>query len=680
MLWFDYESMIAPAHPWNPGLETRVRDMFGPQGLLSRAKNYEFRPGQQKMAEAVARALSETRHLVVEAGTGIGKSLAYLVPALHFAVENQRKALICTHTINLQEQLFNKDIPLLDKLVDFEFRAALLKGRQNYICPLRLERALAQADGLFASSEQAELKRLQEWLHTTRDGTLSDFNETPDQKVWSQVCSEPHICTYKSCGNNPKCFYQQARKRLLEAHLVVLNHSLFFTHLGGLDEETTAEGSYLFPGDFVIFDEAHTLETAAARCIGLSASAGSITHLLQRLYHPRTHKGLLTVARHVEGQKLAVDMLDLCDTFFAQIENACDFRKGNTWRVRQPELVEDTLSLPAMQLRQMLLDAAQNQSDETMQSELQEMARRLGEFRQNLKSFLQQEEKDYVYWVERSPRSQGYNYELQGAPVDISEILGHFLFRPDNTAILTSATLSADSSLNYFINRVGAHTADTLQIESPFDYARQMKVFIPRNMPEPAKNPSQQSEYENALARWIRYFVAQTRGRAFVLFTSYGSMQRMAQMLSGWMQQHGYSLLVQGGGMSRAKMLEDFKKSPQAVLFGTDSFWQGVDVPGDALVNVIITRLPFAVPDHPLIEARIEWIEQNGGNAFREFSLPEAILKFRQGVGRLIRTASDQGIIAVLDGRVLSKNYGKNFLAKLPKCPVEILDDSVLPP
>ncbi|MES2569534.1 MAG: DEAD/DEAH box helicase, partial [Verrucomicrobiota bacterium] len=319
----------------------KVREIFSPSGLLAKAKNFEFRSEQQEMAAAVAHALSEGRHLVIEAGTGVGKSLAYLVPSILWALEKKQKAVISTYTINLQEQLFYKDIPILQKVLPVEFEPMLWKGRQNYLCPMRLQRAMSSATELFTSPEQAELQRIWEWAQTTQDGTLSDFSVEPDPHVWSQVCSEQHICTTKSCGQNAKCAYQAARKRLIAADVVVMNHTLFFMNLGDLHSAEENESGYIFANDFVIFDEAHTVEQVAARQIGLGVSQFGIRYALQRLYNPKTRKGLFQALRRPDAVKEVSTLIEEVEAFFDRVGDRADFRKGREYRVRHPDFVDD---------------------------------------------------------------------------------------------------------------------------------------------------------------------------------------------------------------------------------------------------------------------------------------------------------------------------------------------------
>ena len=646
----------------------RVRTIFSENGLLSKAKNFEFRPQQQEMAVAVARALEEDRHLVVEAGTGVGKSLAYLVPAILFALEQHKKAIISTHTINLQEQLLHKDIPILKKVLPVEFEAALMKGRQNYVCPRRLERALQNSKELFTGPETNELERIADWASKTRDGSLSDLSIEPDPKVWTQVCSEAHICTQKTCGQNPRCFYQQARKRLLAADVIVLNHTLLFMLLGSPDEQEHRESGFLFPNDFIIFDEAHTVEQVASKQIGIGVSQYGLRSTIQRLYNARTKKGLFTIMRDAAGVRLAAELIDDVEKFFDAVESASDFRKGREFRVREIDLVPDTITGRLVALQARVAEVVKRADDEILKAELQEFGRRIRDARDGIAIFLEQSAPQHVYWVERTGKTAQF-LSLNAAPIDLAPHLRRMLFRDNCCSVMTSATLAVGrEDLAYFRERVGATEAEPLQLGSPFDFQKQMKMFVVRKMPDP-----READYAKELERWIAHFVKQTDGAAFVLFTSYRDMQQVAGEMQKFFAGQGMNLLVQGGGAPRSKLLEQFKSTPRGVLFGTDSFWSGVDVPGEALSNVIITRLPFAVPDTPLIEAKLELVQERGGDAFTEFSLPEAILKLRQGVGRLIRTKTDRGIVVILDNRIVTKPYGRAFMQALPKCPVEIV-------
>jgi ATP-dependent DNA helicase DinG len=643
---------------------------FSHGGALARSKDFEFRAEQQQLAVAVAEALAGMHCLVAEAGTGVGKSLAYLVPAARFALQSGRKAIISTHTINLQEQLIRKDIPIVRKILGEELPAVLLKGRGNYLCPLRLRRAFEQSGDLFTSTETDELNRIRQWAESTTDGTLSDLDFQPSMKVWLQVCSEAHLCTARHCGPRGNCFFQEARKAAAEAKLVVVNHTLFFALLEtGESLENEKPSGFLFPNDFVILDEAHTLEQVAAVQLGLRVSQAGMRFDLQRLYNPRTRKGLLRSFRKSSALFAVEEALKAADEFFSELGGAARFGEySKEWRVRQPELVPNSAAEPLRRLWTEIDALAADVESETTRAELQDASRKLREAHGAIGCFLDQSGEDNVHWIERSGRDESL-FSLHAAPIRVADKLRPLLFAPGKTCVMTSATLGVgDPQLGWFRGRVGADEVPALCIGSPFDFQKQMKIRIWKNMPEPGA-----PAYGKALVEAIRAAVEASEGKAFVLFTSYRTMKDASEKLRRHFEDRGWRLLVQGDGMPRHRMVEEFRKDVHSILFGTDSFWTGVDVPGETLSNVVVTRLPFAVPDHPLTQSRLEALEAEGANPFMEYSVPEAILKLRQGVGRLIRTAKDQGLVSILDNRILTKRYGRLFLDALPEAPVEIV-------
>lgn len=623
------------------------------------------------MAAKVADALTGGSTLLVEAGTGVGKSLAYLIPSIRFALEQGRKAIISTHTINLQEQLFLKDLPTVAKALQCDFRTALLKGRANYICATRLRRAIEQAADLFNQEEVRQLHVLRQWLSENPEGSLAELpaSLSISPKVWAQVCSENHICTLRNCG--PGCPYQAARLRVQEADVVILNHTLFFGLLALTDsiqppDEAPIDG-FIYPGDFVILDEAHTIETVAAHQLGASLSQAELKYDLLRLYNPATRKGTL---RHYATPRLLQyidDAQNAADLFFDNARQDCqlDARHG-TIRLRQPGWTENTLSPTLGVLTDEILEMAKVCEHELTQAEFKDTAARLLAYSSAARDMVELSDLERcVYWAESSGQDGRY-MNLRAALIDVAPVLRDKLFETGRTCICTSATLSAgEQGLAYFAGRVGAEAADTLKIGSPFNFADQMRIVVARSMPPPP--PACDPEiYTAALLDWICRALDDSQGRAFVLFTSYSQLRQIAPLLRPYCTEHGWPLYIQGQDLTRSQMIQHFKSNIGSVLLGTDSFWTGVDVPGEALSNVIVTKIPFESPGTPLTEARLESIQKQGGNPFLEYSLPEAILKFRQGVGRLIRSKSDKGLIYLLDSRITAKYYGARFMHALP--------------
>jgi len=655
-------------------LSTTAKSIFSPTGELSHLAGFEYRPQQEVMAEAVAEALVTRSHLVVEAPTGVGKTLAYLIPAVLYALGAHRKAIVSTYTKNLQEQILNHDIPIARTVLGKEFNAVLLKGRRNYLCPTRLQHLLISTTSLFDAEGSKQVQAIAAWATRTRDGDLESLGFPPRPDIWDMVCSEKDVCSSKRCGSH--CFFQQAKERVRDAHLVIMNHALFFTLMAIQGNEER----YIFDNDFVIFDEAHTLEGVAGAGVGKNLPRYQVLAAIHKLFNPRTKRGLLADQER--------DIKHLCElveqeatTFFDSVYRAAAAlaarpgdHGGSTMpaqqlRIRAPHIVPNTLDIHLADLQSQLHTLAERSDDEQMKLELSAAEQSLCEAQVLIREFLEQKSEGFTYWVEFAGTT-GENVTLCTSPTDIGAVLGPMLFREGTSAILTSATLTVSGSLDYFLRRIGAQDVKGIVLDSPFDHMRQMRLRIARSIAEPDTE-----SYAAGLPYWILRSVHESGGRALVLFTSNVLMNAVASKLSEEFEKEGFPLLVQGANRQRSRLLEEFRRNIRSVLFGLDSFWMGIDVPGEALEHVIITRLPFSVPSHPLIEARIELIAQRGGNAFMEYTLPEAVLKFRQGVGRLLRSRTDKGLVTVLDSRIITKRYGRVFLSSIPRCPIELITD-----
>lgn len=646
-----------------------VDDVFGDGGVISRRlPHYESRPEQMEMAQAVAESIARQEHLLVEAGTGVGKSFGYLVPAILKAVSRdrtdgkKRKIVISTHTISLQEQLVHKDLPFLNAILPVEFSFVLVKGRSNYVSLRRLNGAFEKSRSLFGEDEEVrQIRALKSWGATTTDGSLADLDFKPLPTVWDEVRSEHGNCLGKSCPTHQDCLYYKARRRVWNADLLIVNHALFFSDLA-----LRREGASVLPDyDVVIFDEAHTIEDVASSHLGMAVSSGQFSYLFNKLYNDRSQKGLLLMHSLGEAQRLVLRLRYLVDDLFSALEEQREENCPKNGRVRRPLNVQNPVSSELHDLALMIRDYATKVKADEQKIELTAAADRVDGLGLSLTSWLNQKLSDSVYWIETTGGRQR-SVKLMSSPIEVGPVLQKELFGEIPSVILTSATLSIGRrDFRYLRNRLGMETGRELKLGSPFDYREQALLVLPQNMPDPSDNPAQ---FETAVCERIKEQVLATQGRAFVLFTSYGMLRNCATRLQDWFAEHEMLLLCQGEGQNRSLMLDRFRQHERPVLFGTDSFWQGVDVPGDQLQNVIITRLPFSVPDHPLLEARVERIRENGGNPFFDFQVPEAAIKLRQGFGRLIRSRTDTGRVVILDPRIRTKQYGKLFLESLPEC------------
>ncbi len=668
-------------------------------GLLG--AGYEPRSQQVVMSRAVGEAMEGRSHLLVEAGTGVGKSFAYLVPAMMRAIERQETVVVATNTIALQEQIVKKDIPLLNAALAEvgECKSVLVKGRGNYASIRRLKLASERKSKLFAEPAQRRtLDMIEEWAYETSDGTLSTLPQLERGGVWNSVQSDSTNCMGRKCPHYQDCFYQSARREMEGACLLVCNHALFFSDLA-----LRSMGTGFLPAyDHVILDEAHGVEDAAADHFGLRLTEWRVSFLLNQLYNARTGKGYLSnlalQAGDIEPVEKAYKLVshgEKCmERFFDQLYRLALSGRLVNGRMREAGMIENPLTQAMNELSVRLKRLRELVSREADQFELNSFSVRAAEIGDQAHALIEQTLKDCVYWVETSESKGrgGPRVTLSCSPVEVAPILREHLFGQGCSVVLTSATLStrevreeapehAETAFGHILGRLGAEGARTLQLGSPFDFRRQVRVIVDTTVPSPgyARRPvrstgaspteagKERESFEGAICSRVHDQVVATDGGAFVLFTSFKLLNQTADRLKGPLEALGMRVWVHGRDGARTQILDEFRDCERGVLFGAASFWQGVDVRGRALRNVIITRLPFDPPDRPIVEARGERIRQLGGDPFRDDALPRALIRFKQGFGRLIRSAGDSGRVVVLDPRILTTGYGKLFLRVIPE-------------
>ena len=626
---------------------------FAPGGLLSRAHPaYEFRRGQLQMAQSVEQALEEKRHLIVEAGTGTGKTLAYLMPV----IRSGKRVLISTGTKNLQEQLFYKDIPFLEQALypngEAKLRVCYMKGRANYLCRKKLY-DLTDQPVLSGLEEIEQYRAIAAWEKTTHTGDRAELASLPEASaLWPKLDARAETCLGQKCSAFERCFITEMHRRAMESDIIIVNHHLFFADLAIKQASDHAPDAGILPEvGAVIFDEAHELEDVAGSYFGVSVSNLRIEDLIRDVEASLQRNHLLSP--QIQG---ATRSLRERSQFFFSVLPAGDGRFAFQNRREFLEENGDEF-LALMQALTRLGSELQNLPQKP--EEVFQFLRRAEELRVQLRFLMESEDRNTVFWIERRGSRAGsrQNLFLQATPIDVAPILKTCLFDQLECAVLTSATLAVGGGFDYIRQRLGLDHAREELVPSHFDYASQALLYVPPDLPDP-RTP----QFAPKAADRIRNLLEITRGRAFCLFTSYGQMHDIHQRLLGELQ---FPLLLQGDAPKTA-LLEEFRLTPNAVLFATSSFWQGVDVQGEQLSCVIIDRLPFAVPTDPVVAARVRSLDEAGGNAFFQYQVPAAVITLKQGFGRLIRSLHDRGLLCLLDNRVLKKQYGRVFLESLP--------------
>ncbi|TES91707.1 MAG: DEAD/DEAH box helicase [Anaerolineales bacterium] len=678
-----------------------VAGMLDRGGAFARHfSKFEQRPEQVELCRAIATALSEGQHLLAEAGTGIGKSLAYLIPAAIWALENNTRVVISTNTINLQDQLINKDIPDIQEVLDIPILATVLKGRNNYLCPRRLE--TLRRKGPETRDELRVLAKILIWLRETQEGDLSEINITgpAERAVWNRISSNDEGCSTETCVRKMGgiCPFNRAKLAAQQAHLLVVNHALLLADV--------ATGNRVLPDyDYLIVDEGHHLEAATTKALSFRVTQSDVERTIREL--GGTNAGImgriLVISQEIlePGQLAALNELtkkatdkayqfqNFINQFFITIdiflEEQREGRKLGSYP-QQERIIPATRSQPSWmevevaweetqgalaplmhnieQIGKGLTDMLENglEEIEDLISNLTNLYRRIYEYDLNLNALIFDPSPNQIYWAEISPNHRFVT--LEAAPLHIGELMEKHLWYEKKSIIVTSATLTTNGEFEYIRNRLNAYDADEISLGSPYDYENSTLLYIPNNIPEPAERTGHQRAIEQGLID----LCTATGGRTLALFTSYVQLQNTSRAISSILADRGIIVYEQGQGASPHSLLESFKTSEGAVLLGTRAFWEGVDVPGEALSMLAIIKLPFSVPSNPIVAARSETFEQ----PFYEYSIPEAILTFRQGFGRLIRSHEDRGVVAIMDKRVLTKQYGKMFIDSLPPCTVQV--------
>ncbi len=645
-------------------MTTRMRELLGPGGIVAgRFSAFEERESQIVMAEAVDRTFRERGRLFVEAGTGTGKTFAYLLPALLHADLPDRRVVVSTWTRNLQEQLVERDLPFLRDLLGVPLEAALVQGRENYVCRRRADLALRRTDLLFESATSpSELKKLVEWSATTKTGTRSDLDFEPRGESWGAVRAERGNCLGTRSPYFKSCVWQQAKKRARDAGVLVVNHALLLADL----KLRRTGAAVLPPYSLLIVDEAHHLEEIASDHLGGRVARGTVLAALKSVQRSSEAAGdaeRSELARALQrGRAATMTLFEAVVRWLGQ--RLVGPLPANHSLPRQ-------LPLALQELHDRLLERSRREREEGAAAELAARASVVLDLAAQLEMVLAGTSSEVVAFAERS--DGGGDVTLCAAPIDPGPILAKELFAPLQAVVLTSATLAVSpppDRFSWLVRGSGIDDARRLVLPSPFDFRRQAKLII-----DPLPEPTQPEAWLAAMIERLPGHVLRTEGRAFVLFTSRKTMEAVVDGVREVLERAGIRMVVQGRGVPRTKMVEEFRTMQPAALFGLASFWEGVDVPGRELSHVILTRLPFPVPDHPLEKARSERATQLGQDPFMTLSLPKAVLRFKQGFGRLIRRKDDQGIVTVLDARLIQRRYGRVFLEALPDCPKVVLRD-----